>query len=136
VSLLSANLILCETILVEPKSEKLSAVNVIDTFTLLAGEKIAHFYSLTLVYGYAGDVADHTLSVRIAKFNGDIVSRAPDYHFKYARRLNTDAPGGLHLHTEFRIDVTQLGELERSYVVWAFLDEVAVAKAPLMLRRS
>jgi hypothetical protein len=136
VASLSGNIIICEQILRDTKTDVLSAVNLIDTLRIQPGESHVRFYTLTFIYGYAGDIDAHTLSIRMAKFNGEVVAAADDYYFKYSRKIDPTAPGGLHLYTEFAIDTTQLEPLEISYVVWAFLDNTAIAKTPLMLRRN
>lgn len=135
-ALLSANIIVCQSILRDVKTEIITAHNVLDTVTTDPGQSRVHFYTLTLVYGYADDTVGHTLSIRIAKPNGELVTIAQDHSFNYTRKINRLAPGGLHLFTEFVIDLAPLEPLETFYVVWAFLDSDAVAKTPLMLRRN
>jgi hypothetical protein len=131
---LSANLFLCEKVLTEPNTGTLTAVNITDTLRTAPSSTVCRFFAMTLIYGYAGDTSQHVLSVRISRFNGEIIHQARDFPFKNAYRNDPKAPGGLHVYTEFVIDVAQLGAVETAYVVWAFVDGEAVAKAPVMLR--
>ncbi len=135
-SLLSANIFLCESTLTE-KTDRVSALRITDTLSFAAdGNRILYYDAVTTVSYYPYDGAKHILSVRMCKPSGVAIATAPDHAFAFGFKLDPLAPGGYRLITNFTIDTRLIEPLDTFYMVWAVLDGELVAKAPIMLRRT
>jgi hypothetical protein len=133
---ISSSVTVCEAVLTE-KSEMLSLIRIMDTLTLPAGAPFARFFALTRIHSQPGDFLPHVLQVRIALPDGNgwaIIATAPEHKFVYGHRLDTVAPGGLNLTTEFNLDLRPL-RTPGTYFVQAFLDGAYLNQCPLTLRR-
>jgi hypothetical protein len=132
-SLLSANVLVCETILTE-KTDVLSAIRMMDTIRIAPGNNTVHFYVVTRVTSQPGDFLPHALRIQVTHQAGSLVIEAREHQFVYGYKLDISGPGGFILTTEFTIDVSGMS-LPAGCLVNAFLDGQSVARTPLMLRR-
>ena len=132
-SLLSANVIICETVLTE-KTEVISAVRIMNVLRISGGLNFAKFSSVTFLASEPGDTSPHKIKVQMISSSGDFVAEAPERWFFYGYNVDPSGPGGYTLTTEFNLDLSPLGTLG-SYAVWVFLDDVRVCGAPLIMRR-
>ncbi len=132
--LLTANIIVCETILVE-KTDVISAIRVMNTLSLAPGNNFAHVFVVTFLASQPRDLSQHILKVRVTQLNGLTIAEAPDYPFVYGYRFDVSGLGGFTLTTEFNIDTSGLG-IPSNCAVSADLDGQPVARTTLTLRRA
>lgn len=132
--LLSANILLCESVLTE-KSEVSSAIRIVNVVTAAPGQATAHFFAHTMLNSQSLEPTPHVLQIQIFTREGQPVSSAPEYRFVYSNRVDVSGPGAFNLTTEFNIDLSHFPPMAY-YVVAAFLDGQRVATTPIMLRRS
>ncbi|HTW66739.1 MAG TPA: hypothetical protein VME17_19100 [Bryobacteraceae bacterium] len=130
---LSANILICETVLTE-KTDVLSAIRMMDTIKIAPGNNSVHFYSMTRVSSMPGDFDPHVLKVQVTHQNGTLITEAPEHRFQYGYRMDLGGPGGFILTTEFTIGIETL-PLPAGCLVTANLDGKSVARMPFMLRR-
>lgn len=131
--LLSANILVCESVLVE-KTEVLSAIRMMDTIALAPGNDVARFHAVTRLTSQTADFYAHTLKVQVTDKNSTLITEAPEFSFRYGYRMEISGLGGFVLATEFALNAAGL-LLPAVYIVTAFLDGQGVARTPLMLRR-
>ena len=132
--LLSANTLVCETVLWE-KTDVPTLVRVMSALALGPGNNFAHFFVVTFLSCQPGDSLSHTLRVQITNPNGQPIAEAQPFPFNYGYKVDPNGPGAFILATEFNIDVTRTG-LPVNGLVSAFLDDQSVTCVPLMLRRA
>src|SRR5271169_4451188 len=101
-SLLSANIIVCETVLTE-KTDVLSAIRMMDTIKIAPNNNAAHFYALTRVTSQPGDFSQHVLKIQMMHQNGASIIEAPECQFSYGYKMDINGLGGFILTTEFTI---------------------------------
>jgi len=132
--LLSANIILCESVLLE-RNDVASAVRIVNVITLAPGNNVAHFKAHTMLNSDSADLSTHVLQLQVFTRSGQLVVSAPQYRFVFANRLDFSGPGAFNLTTDFNVDINQLPALGYFTVV-VFLDGERVATTPIMLRRG
>ncbi len=132
--LLSANIIICETVLFE-KTEVPSAIRIMNSLALAEGTDAARFFVITFLACEPGDFSRHVLKIAVTQQHGAVIAETADYPFQYGYRIRPSDPGGFILTTEFNIDGKPLG-LPLGCLVSAYLDGEAVARATLTLRRG
>lgn len=132
-SLLSANVIICETVLTE-KTEVMSAIRIMNVLTI-RGNNFARFNTLTFLTSHPGDFAAHSLKVQMFSHDEKIVADAPVHPFVYGYNIDPSGAGAYTLTTEFNLDLMPLGSLGQ-YAIWVFLDGVKVTGTTLLLRRG
>ena len=136
---LSANLVLCETVLWETAKgggQLASAIRVMGAIDLAPTATSAHFYAVTFLTCQPGDFAQHGLTVKATDKTGmTVIQAATEWKFNFGYILDPSGPGSFILATEFNINVTS-HQLPLGCLVSAFMDNQLVARAPLMLRRG
>lgn len=133
-ALLSANIILCETVLNEQQIAMPSAIRMMDSIRLARGSNYAHFFAVTRLSCQPGDFQQHALRITVTDSQAQVVSSAPVCQFHYGYAINAVGPGGFILTTEFQLDVSALS-LPATCLINAYLDGEYVAHTPLMLSR-
>lgn len=133
-ALLSANVIVCETVLFE-KTDIESAIRIMDTLTLAPGNNFAHFFVVTFLNSQPGDFLQHILKIQVTHQDGPLIAETAEYQFMYGYKIDLSGPGGFILTTEFNIDTAPLA-MPAGCLINAFLDGQSVARTPLMLRRG
>ncbi len=131
-SLISASIITCADVLTEKDSDLRSAIKLHSVITD-PPRKVAHFYSLAILFGTPDDRLRHVLSMRMFAPDGSLAASAPNHLFTYGYRQDPAGYGEYNLSTEWDIDLTKLPSLGW-FTVWAYLDDQAIAQAPIMLR--
>jgi hypothetical protein len=138
-ALLSANMALCEAVIWEDPPaasgggkigtivRALSVITLRNTFS-------AHFFCVTGLASQPGDFNPHVLRIQITDKTGSVISQTEGYKFSYGYLIDSHAFGGFTLTTEFTIDVSQY-QLPLGCVVTAHLDDVAIARTPLLIKR-
>jgi hypothetical protein len=138
-ALLSANLILCDTVLWEtpPKGGKVpSVIRLMSSISVPPGNDLAHFFAVTFLSSQPGDFLRHELKIQVTDKSGKtVISQAADWDFVYGYILDPSDPGGFILTTEFNIDIRPY-QLPLGCLVSACLDGQIVARTPLILRRG
>lgn len=137
-ALLSANIVLCETVLWEKPQiggNTPSLIRVMSAVALPLGHNFAHFFSVTFLTCQPGEFSEHKLRIQITDKKANGIAYAPEWKFKYGYLLDPFGPGEFILTTEFNIDV-QPYQLPLGCLVSAFLDDQIVARTPIMLRRK
>jgi hypothetical protein len=132
-SLMSAGIVVCETVLFE-KTDLVSAIRIMSALKLAGGSNFAHFFVLTFLTSHPGDLQQHVLKIQVTEENGSVLGEAADYHFLYGYKLDVSGPGGFVLSTEFNLDTAAITKPARC-LINAFLDGQCVAQTPLTLRR-
>jgi hypothetical protein len=132
--LLSASVIICETVLLE-KTEVISAIRIMNALSIAEGNNFARFSSITFLHGTPGDYSQHVLKVQMVKSTGELVAQGPEQPFVYGYKIDPSGAGGYTLTTNFNLDLRTIGPLGQ-YAIWAFLDGVRVGGATIMLRRA
>jgi hypothetical protein len=132
-SLLSANVIVCETVITE-KSDVMSAIRIMNVLTIKTGN-FARFNSVAFLISQPRDFERHNLKVQMVTMDGELVASAPDHLFVYGHKVDPDGVGAYTLTTEFNLDLEPLGKLGR-YAIWVFLDGKNVTGTTLVLRRD
>lgn len=129
----TANLILCETLVWERGNELPTAVRILNSIQLTPLSTGVHFFSLVGVYKASYDFNPHTLQV-VMLAPPDykvIIAAGPPQRFVYGYRLTQAAPGGFLLGTEFNVVIATLGV----YWIQALLDNELVSQVPLLLSK-
>jgi hypothetical protein len=132
--LLSASVIVCETVLLE-KTDVMSAIRIMNVLSIAEGNNFARFSSITFLNSTPGDDSRHILKVQMLKSTGELVAEGPEQPFVYGYKIDPSGAGGYNLTTNFNLDLRTIGPLGQ-YAIWAFLDGVRVGGAALMLRRA
>jgi hypothetical protein len=134
--LLSANVIICESVLVEKNTDVSSAIRILNVLTISPYALVASFRVLTMLSSAPGDFAIHVVQVQMRTAEGNaVVAAAPELPFVYGNRIDPSGPSAFNLTTEFTIDLVPLGALG-TYMIWVILDGSSVTGTPLTLRRG
>jgi hypothetical protein len=127
----AANVVLCESVLAE-KSGFLSAMRLINVITFTAQSPRFSFKALTSLNADPGDLTFHSIHVQLVRGDGYIAAHTTPLQFTYGYSIDPSGPGAFYLTTNF--DLLASESMPGNYAVVAFVDGVAVARAPLMLR--
>lgn len=133
--LISASVIICETVLLE-KTDVMSAIRIMNVLSIGEGNNFARFSSITFLSSTPGDYSRHVLKVQMLKSTGEPVAAGQEQPFVYGYRIDPNGSGGYNLTTNFNLDLRTIPAPFCQYVIWAFLDDVRVGGATLMLRRA
>jgi hypothetical protein len=132
----SVSLLVCDAVLTEADGG-FSAIRIKDVLHCARASPAARFFVITYLHSVPGDILQHVLEVRMTsrEANGSpyVVAHAPEQRFIYGYRVDSEAPGGFVLTTEFNLDLMRMGNLG-TYFIQAFLDGEIVAQTPLTLR--
>src|SRR5579859_6260980 len=97
-ALLSANIILCETVLSEtpPKGGGTvpSFIRVMGAIAIAQGNSFVHFFSITLLSSQPGDFSEHILKIQVIDKDSLLIAHAPEMPFKYGYLVDPSGPGG------------------------------------------
>lgn len=127
----AANIVLCESVLSE-KSGFLSAMRLINVITFNAQNPRFSFKALTALNAEPGDFAVHSIALQMVRGDGYIAAHTMPLQFVYGYAIDPTGPGAYYLTTNF--DLVGSQSLPGNYSVAAFVDDVVVASAPVMLR--
>jgi hypothetical protein len=136
-ALLSANLILCESVEWEnpPVGGGIpTAKRIMAAITVAPPSRVAHFFAITLLNSQPGDFLQHSLRIQITDRKSSVIAYAEPWIFQYGYLIDPYGPGGYILTTEFNIDLNPY-PMPLGCLVSAFLDNENVARTPLILRR-
>jgi hypothetical protein len=131
---LSANLIICELVLKE-ESKVQSAIRIMDRLTIGRPEVSVDFSALTLLTSNPGDFSSHILRVQLHSDTGVLIADTSEQLFAFENRFDQFGIGAYTLTTNFTLQLSKV-PLPGRYAVWAFLDGIRVAGAPLTLLRA
>jgi hypothetical protein len=134
-SLLSANVIVCEAALTEKTTEVISAIRIMNVLTITRGVQFAQFYTVAFLASTPGDQSPHRVRVEMQTKEGKQVAEAPDVRFYYGYQLDSTGPGFFTLTTAFNLDLARLDDLGH-YTIRVLLDDKCVCAAPLVMRRG
>jgi hypothetical protein len=136
--LLSANIVLCESVLWETPAlggKVPTTVRIMGAITLAPGNFLAHFYAVTFLTSQPGDFVPHRLRIQVTDKTGVLIAQAAEVRFRFGYLLDPSGPGGYTLTTELTLDVTPY-QLPLGCLVSAFLDDQTVARTPITLLRG
>ena len=133
-NLLSANLIICESILTESTGAK-TAVRIVNFFAIpYAGNPLVRFFALSLLTCKGPDASLQVAKVEMVEItSGVIVAEAPEFQFLYGF-VDGVEQGAFSLSTEFNVDTSKV-RVPAPYQIRLKLNGVVVAQTLLMLRR-
>ncbi len=137
-SLISASVIICESVLAEKTTELISAIRIHNVVNVPIQATFAHFFVLTYLHAQAADVKHHTLQVQLGRWEDEKwvpYAAAQPRTFVYGRKVDPTAPGAFILTTEFNLDLRPMPAALGTFLVHASLDGESCAWAPLTLRR-
>ncbi len=133
--LLSANVIICESVLTE-KTDVTSAIRILNVLTVSPSKNLATFRVHTALASTPTDFEQHVVKVWMHPLDSAVVAaEAPEYRFVYGRKIDFSGPGAFNLTTDFNLDLRPLGDLGH-YLIVVSLDGQLVARTPLTLRRG
>lgn len=135
-NLLSANLILCESVLTEATGTK-TAVRMVNFFTIpYAGNPLIHFFALSFLTCRGPDTSRHVAKVDMVEITSGVpVAEAPEHPFFYGFAPDIpNGPGAFSLSTEFNLDTSKV-RVPSPYLVRLRLNGVVEGQTLLMLRR-
>lgn len=132
--LLSASIIICETVLLE-KTDLMSAIRIMNVLSIAEANNFARFSSVTFLHSAPGDYSRHVLKVQLLRSTGEVIAEGVDESFVYGYRIDPIGAGGYTLTTNFNLDLRTIGPLGQ-FAIWAFLDGTRVCGATIMLRRA
>ena len=130
-SLISASLIVCESVIWEKDNNVPTAIRVVNSFSL-APNLVVHFFTLVYLHAMPMDYMPHMLQVQALDPQSNIAASGPPFQFVYGNRLDFSGPGGFVLSTKFDFVV----RIEGVYWVQAFLDGGLLTQVPLILTRK
>jgi hypothetical protein len=136
-ALLSANIVVSESLLWEDSLQLGTLVRVITAINVGASSKSVRFWVLTSLSSEPGGLEEeHILTIAVADRNGKTIAHTEPTTFHYGAKLDPNGPGGFMLRTEIILDLEPI-ELPIHLQVAAFLDleKSPVCRTPLMLRR-
>lgn len=135
-ALLSANILVSESLLWEDALQLGTLVRIMSAVNLGSNSKSVRFWVLTSLSSQPGDTEEHTLTITVADRYGNIIANTKPASFHYGTKLDPDGPGGFMLRTEIVLDLEPL-TLPIHLTVAAFLDseELPACLTPLLLRR-
>jgi hypothetical protein len=131
---LSANVIVCGEVLVEAKTDLLSAIRIMTAITVSAKQSHVRFWSIAFVSSPPGDYEQHRMLVQMTGPDGGLVASAQEYEFQYGYKIDPKGNGGFSLRTEFSVDVTRLRD-SGTYWMGVYVDGQIAARTPITLRR-
>ena len=134
--LLSANMIVCETVLNEKETDIISAIRIMNT-VVLRHTNFARFSILTFLSSQPADFGRHVLKISLTNQVGAPIGHVNPYEFSYGYKADLSGPGAFMLRTDVNLDTAPFG-LPTNCLIAAFLDSdpQPVATIPLMLRRG
>ena len=130
----SANVIICSEVLVESKTDLLSAIRMMSAITIPPAQTHIHFWSMVLLSSQPGDHDQHRVWVKMIGPDDAVISSAEEYSFQYGYKVLASGNGGFSLRTEFTVGVAQL-QSSGTYWIKAYVDGNLAALAPITLRR-
>jgi hypothetical protein len=134
--LLSANVIVCESVLIE-KTDVASAIRMINALTSSPSSSIVRFKVHTTVSSSPLDFQPHVLLVEMRAPDGQIFVSAPEYKFVFGNKVDNTGPGFFNLTTDFNLELATLSPMvPTTYMISVYLDGQRVAGTPIMLRRG
>jgi hypothetical protein len=136
-SLLSANIAVCEAVIWEQPANVPTLVRVMNVLNVGRESIAARFFVITSVSSQPGDLESHTLLVTLADRAGNLVAATEPSKFNYGYNIDINGAGGFNLTTEVNLGIAKLPTALPCHVlVSAFLDELPdpIATTPLLLR--
>jgi hypothetical protein len=127
---LSANVLLCESVTQDRGLQ--TANRIVDIFTFSLAQPLIRFKALTLLTGDPADYRQHAVQLEMRGY-GTIPASTSPLQFYFAHAFDPAAPGGYQLTTNFEFGRSILPGLGTFSVV-VLVDSVEVARTPITLR--
>jgi len=138
-ALLSANIVVCESVIWEQNSNVPTLVRAMSVINVEAGLNIVRFTVLTVINSQPGDSDDHFVFIHIVDMDGTKVASTEPHKFTFGSEIDPHFAGGFTMTTTVFLNVSELPKgLPCGVLVQAFLDDEKnpIAATPLLLRRA
>ena len=81
-SVMSANIILAETVIDEKQLDLLTCVRIMNLLTLAPGNNFVSFYSVAFVGCFPGDTGSHTMTAQVLTSTEKVIATAREHVFR------------------------------------------------------